>query len=383
MSKYIHTTYKKATRMQSIVCGFLFSAFSFVYLYVFQRDVLEALHYSLAQERTRFAPLASAFIITLVLVLLGWGINVLFRLKGGLRAFSYFPSCLVLGALTDVGKTVYMPDRHSPWIWLLPLLLLAYAILVYVVARISGNRVGKSVNPVRQMNSNLLIFVACCLMTVSIGNTNRNFHHELQAERFLRERRFGEALKVGGSSLETTRTLTALRAIAMSRLGMLGEKLFEYPQYYRSEGLFFADDSLQTLRYTNDSVYYLLGVRPYAGEDRLVFLHNICYKGTGKYTALDYYLCALLLEKRLDTFGQAMVDLCETDESLPRYYREAILMLRESRPEYPFQVEDSTMIRRYADYRDRKGSFSSPKEEENRMRREYGDTYWWYFDYQK
>lgn len=383
MSKYIHTTYKKATRMQSIVCGFLFSAFSFVYLYVFQRDVLEALHYSLAQERTRFAPLASAVIITLVLVLLGWGINVLFRLKGGLRAFSYFPSCLVLGALTDVGKMVYMPDRHSPWIWLLPLLLLAYAILIYVVARISGNRVGKSVNPVRQMNSNLLIFVACCLMTVSIGNTNRNFHHELQAERFLRERRFGEALKVGGSSLETTRTLTALRAIAMSRSGMLGEKLFEYPQYYRSEGLFFADDSLQTLRYTNDSVYYLLGVRPYAGEDRLVFLHNICYKGTGKYTALDYYLCALLLEKRLDTFGQAMVDLCETDESLPRYYREAILMLRESRPEYPFQVEDSTMIRRYADYRDRKGSFSSPKEEENRMRREFGDTYWWYFDYQK
>lgn len=73
MSEFISETYKRAARIQTVVCGFLFSVFSVVYLYVFQRDVLEALHFSLAHGKTSFAPLASALIITLVLLLLRWG----------------------------------------------------------------------------------------------------------------------------------------------------------------------------------------------------------------------------------------------------------------------------------------------------------------------
>ena len=38
------------------------------------------------------------------------------------------------------------------------------------------------------VNSNLLILLALCLMTVCIGNTNIHFHHELQAEEALRKR---------------------------------------------------------------------------------------------------------------------------------------------------------------------------------------------------
>ena len=57
--------------------------------------------------------------------------------------------------------------------------------------------------------------------------------------------------------------MTALRALALSHTGQMGDKLFEYPQYYHSEGLFFDDDSLSVLRYTNDSVYQHLGSRPY------------------------------------------------------------------------------------------------------------------------
>ena len=55
MNEYIHKNYKKAARIQTAVCGFLFSIFSFIYLYVFQCDVLEALHFSLAHGKTHFA----------------------------------------------------------------------------------------------------------------------------------------------------------------------------------------------------------------------------------------------------------------------------------------------------------------------------------------
>ena len=354
MSEYIYTAYKKAARIQAVVCGFLFSVFSFVYLYVFQRDVLEALHFSLAHGKTHFVPLASAFIITFILILLRWGVNSLLKLKGNIRAISYFPSFLILGALTDAGKDVYVYNHPSSWGWLLPLVLVAYALIVYWLRQIFKKRLNNEGSPVALMNSNLLIMVAFSLMT-----------------------------KVGEKSLKVTRTMTVLRSIAMSHAGVLGEELFAYPQYYRSDGLFFANDSAQTLRYTNDSIYYLLGVRPYTGEDRMEFLRNICYKGTGKYTALDYYLSALLLEKQIDTFGKALADFYETEDTLPRYYQEAILVYRESHPDYQFAVDDSTLIKRYDDYHKRKAGFSSPIEEQNRMRREFGDTYWWYFDYQE
>ena len=96
MNEYIHKNYKKAARIQTVVCGFLFSIFSFIYLYVFQCDVLEALHFSLAHGKTHFAPLPSAIIITLILLLLRWGVNSLLGL--GMAAasditdifFSYF-----------------------------------------------------------------------------------------------------------------------------------------------------------------------------------------------------------------------------------------------------------------------------------------------------
>lgn len=383
MSEPIHAAYRKAARIQTLVCGFLFAAFSFTYLYVFQRDVLEALHYSLAHGKTHFAPLASAFIITFILLLLRWGVNSLLGLKGNVRALSYFPSCLVLGVLTDVGKNVYMEGYHTPWGWMLPLILLVYIVVAYFLRRIFRKQLNNEGSPVLLVNYNLLILVALCLMAAMIGNTSRGFHHELEAERYLRAHQYGKVLEVGKHSLEASRTLTVLRAIAMSHAGQLGGKLFAYPQYYRSKGLFFADDSTQTCRYTNDSIYYLLGMRPYRGEDQMTFLRNICYKGTAKYTALDYYLSALLLEKRLDDFGMALTDLYETEDTLPRYFSEALLLYRDSHPEYPVQVNDSVIIKRYADYRKRQADFSSAVEERNRMRREFGDTYWWYFDYQE
>lgn len=383
MNDYIHKNYKKAARIQTFVCGFLFSVFSFIYLYVFQSDVLEALHFSLAHGKTHFAPLASATIITLILLLLRWGVNSLLGLKGNVRALSYFPSCLILGTLTDVGRTVYMSDYHTSWGWLLPLLLLLFFLLTFWLRRIFRVQLNTEGSPITLMNSNLGILLVLVLMTVLIGNSNRTFHRELELEKYLRTRQYEKALKVGERSPEASRTLTVLRSITLSRTGKMGEKLFEYPQYYKTDGLFFANDSLSVLRYTNDSIYYLLGVRPYYGEDRMVFLRNICYKGTGKSTALDYYLSALLLEKQLDTFAKAVTDFCEVDEDFARYYREAILMYRNQHTDYAVQITDSTMIQRYEDYKLRRKETASNPDENNLMRKEFGDTYWWYFDYQQ
>lgn len=233
------------------------------------------------------------------------------------------------------------------------------------------------------MNSNLIILLVWALMTVGIGNSDRNFHHELAVERCLRAKKYEDALKVGERSLEATRTLTALRAYALAHVGQMGDRLFAYPQYYKSEGLFFSGDSLHDLRYTNDSIYHYLGARPYENESKLLFLQHICDREIGKYTSLDYYLSALLLDKKLKDFAGAMCEFYEENTRIPRYYQEALVMYQSTHPEYTCLATDSTIVQRFDAYKARQKDFTSPVEEENRMRREFGDTYWWYYDYQK
>lgn len=383
MSDYQNALYKKTARIMIAVCGLLFSLFSFVYLYVFQRDVLEALHFSLAHGKTVFAPLASAIVITLILLLLRWGVNSLLGLKGMVRALAYVPSFLVLCALTDVGRGVYMSSYHTPWTWLLPLLVLLFVGISYWLRGLFRVQLNQEGNPWGLVNSNLAILLGLCVLTVCVGNSNRAYHHELEAEYYLRTKQYDKVLEVGKYSLEASRTLTASRAVALSHLGQMGDKLFAYPQYYHSDGLFFGTDSLRSLRYTNDSIYYLLGARPYAGEDRMVFLRNICYKGTGKYTSLDYYLSALLLDKQLDQFMHTIPDFYLPEDTLPRYYREAAMLYHVQRKDTLFPVTDSLMSVRFQAYRELQRKADSSLEERNRMRREFGDTYWWYYDYQE
>lgn len=380
MSEYTSSIYKKAARWTIVGCGLLFSIFSFVFLYVFQQDVLEALHYSLAHGKTVFAPLGSAVVITIVLVLLRWGVNSLLGLKGKVRSLSYFPSFLVLCALTGIGRDVYMAGYHTCWNWLLPVLLLVFACAGYWLRRIFRNKLNEEGSVTSLILWNVFFILMMCLMTVTFSNTDRTFHHELQAERALRHKDYHKVLEVGKRSLEASRTLTALRAIAMVRSNQLGDKLFEYPQYYHSDGLFFSNDSTTLLRYTNDSIYYILGARPYTGEPRKEFLYNICHKGTGRFTALHYYLASLLLDKQVEEFAKEISLAYEKGDTLPRYYREAMLLYQQETSDTTlWNVRDQEMLEKYHEFQKHHEEGQLKISDKNRLRKNFGNTYWWYF----
>lgn len=158
--------------------------------------------------------------------------------------------------------------------------------------------------------------------------------------------------------------------------------MFEYPQYYGAEGLLFAPHSQETLRLNADSLYAHLGVRPHVAEETVDFLARICRDEIGRHTALNYYMSALLLDKKLDKFVSAVDMYCFEQDTLPRYYREALVLYKRTHPGYGREVKDTLMVRRLDEFLNRQKEFSSPVEEKNRMRREYGDTYWWYYRYQ-
>ena len=288
---------------------FFFSAFSFIYLYLFQGDVLGALHYSLSQGKTHYSPLAGAIIITLVLLIFRWGINGLLGLKGSVRSLSYFPSCLLLGVLTDVNRSLYHGGNFADkWLWLLPLLLIMYVGVVFVLRRIFRHWLDHESSVIGLINSNLAILLILCLMTACIGNSDINFHHELAIENAIREKDYKAARKVGYESLD--------QAV---RLPCFGHMPCRVRERWASTCLSILNTTVRmvccflrlrrhTLRLDADSLYNYLGAKPYTAESTTDFLARICRDEVGKHTALDYYLSALLLDKKLDKFASVVED---------------------------------------------------------------------------
>lgn len=373
---------RRTARIIAVASGLLFSTFSLVYLSVFQKDVLEALHFSLAQGKTVYAPWISAILVTVVLLILRWAINGIVGLKGPMKALSFFPSCLLLGVLTDVGHNVYHGGGiPSVWAWLLPLLLVLYVGIGWLLARVTRLYLNPEMPGGYVVNSNLLILLMLCFMTVGIGNDNIHFHHELQVEEALRKYDYERALEVGEKSMDPSLNLTALRAYAMSRQGTMGEKLFRYPQLYGADGLLMGTDDEKALRLNADSLYVYLGAKPALGESSMSFFERICHEESGNYTTMDYYLSALLLEKKLDKFMVALNELYTIEDTLPRFFREAYYLYNKMYPGKFQPIEDEELDDCWAKYVEKQKELSGQTGEGNWMRREYGDTYWWYYQY--
>lgn len=373
---------RRTARILTVACGLLFSIFCLVYLGVFQKDVVKALHYSLAQGKTVYEPCISAILVTIVLLIFRWGMNSLIHLKGSLYALSYFPSFLLLGVLTDVGHGVYHGGGiSSVWSWLLPLLLVAFIVLGYLFGRVFHVGMNPGLSEGTVVNSNIFILLMLCFMTVGLGNTNIHFHHELQIEEALNRQDYVEARKVGEKSMDPSRNLTALRAYAMSREGTMGEYLFQYPQLYGASGLLMGVSNEKALRLNADSLYVYLGNRPELGESSIAFFRRICEEESGNYTTLDYYLSALLLERKLEDFVQSFNALYTIKDSIPYYYKQALFLYDKMNPSDTNGMKDDFLEELWSRYGEKKKEFSEQLGEANKMRREFGCTYWWYYQY--
>ena len=373
---------RRTARITAVASGLLFSACSVVYLSVFQKDVMQALHYSLAEGKTVYAPWMSAIIITAVLLVLRWVINGVVGLKGLLKGLSFFPVCLLLGVLTDVGHDVYHGGGiDDVWRWLLPLALLLYVGIGRLLARAARLWINPEIPEGVVFNANLLTLLLLFFMTVSIGNTNIHFHHELQTEEALRKQDYQLALQVGEKSMDPSRNFTALRAYAMSREGTMGEKLFRYPQLYGAAGLLISTSNEKALRLNADSLYVYLGDRRRLGEPAMAFFQRICEEETGNHTTLDYYLSALLLEKKLDTFVNKFHELYTVRDSVPLYYRQAHFLYEKMHPSAEDTETDEAMEELWQKYTAKQQELSGKVGEGNWMRRDFGDTYWWYYQY--
>ena len=362
-----------------LICTILFATFSFLYIYAFQGELLALMQDYLSKGVTTSNTFWAAAIITLLLCLLQYGINRISRLHVRWEALSYIPSCALLALITDVNDGTMLYSA-SQWLWGIPLTTLLYIGVVWV------NRLRRDVKRntlISCLWPNLLSFTLMFLLTAQISNHAPAPHMELAAWKYLHEERYEDMLKVGKRSDDYNQELTALRNLAMLKTGTLGERMFHYPQPFGAEGLVFNRHNKQSNSYGAQEYYRNLGAEPYGGEPGLAFAQRLGMKND----SIDYrdlYLAALLLDKDLDTFTKETADIAASDSVLPTHYQEAWLLYNEQHPQAAIPLKaDTTIVKRFADFRTlQKEHADNPIVASNLGKRKFGDTYWYYFDYQ-
>lgn len=233
------------------------------------------------------------------------------------------------------------------------------------------------------------MLLLCLYVGVGNGVTDLQ-HYELRTAQALQSKHPKRAYKVGDKSYATSHRLFAMRCYLMATTHKkgLGDEVFSQmvPAGGAASLLLLPTDNYQQLLLPASKLERLLGSRRHANEGALAYLHRCAwlsaFKGDGKHTvAADYYLCALLLERKLDLFAKEIVYYYPTEvaqSKLPRYFAQALILYQRTRTQPDVFYTDSNIEANYRDYTDMADSIPNRTVRTNMLRYSYGETYWWY-----
>ncbi len=354
----------------------------------YQADVLCYLCSRLTGHPYEAWPGWLALLLTLVSAgLLRWSGRFTIR-----RGMTPFIPCVCLSWLIIV--LLSFPFRSSLWIGLWGLGGVLLIGLETLVRRVRHRR--QVTVPWKHLLDSIIGLLLLALY-LGLGAGARDVdHYELRTARDLQLGRDKEAYKVGERELATSPRLFALRCMVMARTHRmgLGDQLFAQPvPAGGSRNLLLPDDRRQAVTISVDALYSLLGARPKAGEEPLAFLRRCAElaqrqgrigRGEHLIAPVDYYLCGLLLDRRLDDFAREVkrfYPLRVRQSKLPAYYAQALLAYMRQRTNPAVAYHDSAVEANYHDYNEMGDTISNRVVRTNRLRQSYGETYWWYMEY--
>ena len=363
-----------------IICALLFAVFSFLYIYMYQGELLALVQDFLAQGKTTNNAFVTALIITLLLQGLQYLINRGGKLHGRYEALSYLPSCMLLALVAKFDNTF----AYSLVQWIVVLLI---AVAMYMLAVwINRNTLQlRDAKLMPQLSSNLVVFVGLFVFTGWYGSNESTIQMELAAWKYTHSGRYDKVLQVGEHSDECNADLTALRNLALAKTGQLGDKLFSYPQPYGADGLLMNRYNVQTPTYGAEEYYECLGARPYGGESAAAFYKRLLLKSDAQ-EYRDFYVAALLLDKDLESLVDFTIDRgvpMETYSGMPKHCQEAWMIYNERCPFAPVAfTPDNIIMQRYQEYVTLREEYAGePLVMKELCKRSFGDTYWYYYDF--
>lgn len=373
--------------------------FSFCYLYFLQGEILAEAQHVFSHGMTTYNLLIGAILITLVLQVVQWVVGMASKLPACWHALSYLPSMLLLTILTDVDRTTIQHFSFGPWVWIAPLVLGFYCLLVLLVRTLQAGAYSYFTDLRAQLFPNYIILFVLVLCVGGIPQSTDVYHYELKAERLILDHDYEGAAQVGERSLRTTPRLTQLRMYALSKQGLLAERLFDYPQHYGSRGLLDVTDTLSSYRFSPQAICLHLGAFCGASIHSTQRYYQLMLADSlwNQHTA-DYYLCSLLLDRQLTQFRhqlphyyQLSDSITHTADYLPRAYREALLLLGKRQTAQQgwvvigadtlTRIADADLLDRFRNYCQLQQELTDPTQRVNQTHRQFGQTYWWYYDH--
>ncbi len=376
---------KEEIRLQRVVVALsatLFAVFSFLFVAKFQTSLLELLYERVATGKLEYNAYVVGASISIFLTLFALWINRYTGFKREWTALSYLPSSILLAFITDIDRSLYIGGyNYLKWIIVALIGVFAYASFSYVLRRVlfaKIKNVAMSAN--RIVWRNLEIFVVLFCLVGFLSNGEENFKREALVESYYRKGNVKKALEVGCLSNTVSQTLATQRAYILAKEGLLGEKLFEYPQPYSSDVLFPEDVQISPL--VPDSVFSLIGVNPIPGEKMLETLKRAVESDSSTSAARDYYLSAMLLDRRLVEFAGTVASLYPDVKisDMPKHYQEA-LVLYSNIDGSVVDSDNNGMQKHFDAFKDLEKQYDDPFVRANYMRRNFGRTYWWYYLY--
>lgn len=218
------------------ICGVLFAAFSFCWLYFFQRDLLWA------ENRVLFSMdnglriwmfnhhLLVSLALTCIAMLLALPGRIVLRFRKGLYACNYLLSALFLGVITGYDGESLFGQTYTEWI-----VTGAFMLFLFLVCKIIASVPKSEYNDrPRTLAGNLLLMSLLFCMTGYIGNTDENLHRSLRMEQLYSNGNYADLLEIGRHEEESNPDIDLLRAKSMLSLpaapagSEIGEMLFRY-----------------------------------------------------------------------------------------------------------------------------------------------------------
>lgn len=376
--------------------------------------------------------------------------------------YPHFTINQVLFGIHPITPVDYKTEKLLPH-----LLLLLFFVLIAIRQMFPpmGNRI---TSYARWTYTNIIGLLILSALTATLANSNDDFRYEMVIDRSIQNRNYNKALRAGKDAPHPTREMTVLRNTALVLSGHAGDKMFEYTQNYKSDGLFFDYNKDKPSYPGGAMIYFYLGAKHLATEwanndylknrnsfrmlkdyaliatanghlnatkqtaqilDKTLFhrdfakeLYEIIADSTilmnkdqvfggikqrlsdnyypfptkGNYdkficsfyrdnqnnkVAYEYYLMSALLDKNVDKISWGLKRYWNYYKStMPKHYSEAAALCNYLY-KAPVVYVNKVTLEKFKEFLKMKKVQNNPATEANVMRKNFGDTYWWYYFY--
>lgn len=413
---------KRLQKKVTWCCAIVFALFAYLFFAVYQAPLMEIYYDEFATGKLEYNQYVVSIVLTSLLLLLALWLNRFAKFQREWTVLAYIPSFAIMAFVTDIDRSLYVGgDKLLKWVVVFGVAITVYCLSAFFLRRVLFEKLKDITTAANRIIwRNLLLFTLFFMATALLSGNDEVFRNEARAYLNYKNGDIEEALSVGRKSLNASQQLTAQRAFYLAKCNKMGDSIFNYPQYYRSDGLLPSTPRDGVL--PPDTVYNMLGERRMKDESAIGYLERITSGDSVSRVAGDYYMCALLLDKRVADFIMVLPRYYDISkpQSLPRHYKEAVLLysvLNDGYERNGYNISSYNFMdgdkhgenitdsihKLYAGYKDVYDDFfatdsvgndfrhilrlrdenSDSIRLSNYTRRHFGDTYWWYYHHSR